>query len=182
MKRIPYKFSYKSFAIELFIAYAVTFTILYFIRLANFPYFELILIIAFTVAIQPWRSSNLLMLIAIGIVIGNYFLNLSLFTYPSIIICYYSVMVFNENYKKKQLFVLVLIFTLVFGFIVMPAIAKSLNSQGKFSIYPYIFPVLMLLLRTVVSCCYWFIDHTAIIFLQLPLFLTGLEYGAILSY
>jgi hypothetical protein len=32
----------------------------------------------------------------------------------------------------------------------------------------------MLLIRTVVSYCYWVIDRTAIIFLQLPLFLTGL--------
>ena len=40
----------------------------------------------------------------------------------------------------------------------------------------------MLLLRTVLSCAYQFIDHTAIIFLQLPLFLTGLEYGAILFF
>jgi hypothetical protein len=40
----------------------------------------------------------------------------------------------------------------------------------------------MLLLRTVLSYSYWMIDHTAIIFLQLPLFLTGLYYGAILSF
>jgi hypothetical protein len=34
-------------------------------------------------------------LIAIPIIIGNYSLNLGFFTYPSIVICYYAVMVFN---------------------------------------------------------------------------------------
>jgi hypothetical protein len=56
----------------------------------------------------------------------------------------------------------------------MPAIFDSLNNQGKSIIYAYIFPIIMLILRTTVSCAYLFIDHTATIFLQLPLFLTGL--------
>lgn len=38
-RKVPYKFSFKSFVIELLVAYVVTFSILYFIRLANFPYF-----------------------------------------------------------------------------------------------------------------------------------------------
>jgi hypothetical protein len=95
MKKIPFKFSFKSFAIELFIAYSVTFALLYFIKLANFPYFEIILTIAFTASIDPWKSSNILVLVAIPIIIGNYSMNLGFFTYPSIIICYYAVMVFN---------------------------------------------------------------------------------------
>ena len=95
MKKIPFKFSYKSFGIELFMAYVVTFAILYFIRLGNFPYFQIILTIAFTASIEPWKSSNLLLLIAIPIIIGNFCLNLGFLTYPSIIICYYAVMAFN---------------------------------------------------------------------------------------
>ena len=122
------------------------------------------------------------MLVAIGIVFGNYFLNLGYFTYPSIAICYYSVMTFTEKHKKKQLFVIICIFTIIFGIIVLPAIATSLLNQGKLSIYPYIFPVLMIFLRTTVSYVFWIIDYTTIIFLQLPLFLTGLEYGTILSF
>ena len=140
------------------------------------------MIIAFTFAVHPWKSSNLLMLIAIGIVFGDHFLGLSVFTYPSIIVCYYSVLAFNEKYKKKQLFVFVLVFTLVFAFIAMRAIANSLFNQGKISTYAFIFPLLMLILRTVLNYCYWSIAKTAVIFLQLPLFLTGLEYGAILSF
>ena len=71
---------------------------------------------------------------------------------------------------------------MVFGFIVMKAIADSLFSQGNISTYAFLFPLFMLILRVTVSFCYWAIDKTAIIFLQLPLFLTGLEYGAILSF
>jgi len=164
------------------VAYSVTFALLYFIRLAEFPYFELILIIAFTAAIHPWRSSNLLVLVAIGIVFGNHFLGLGVLTYPSIIICYYSVMVFNESYKKKQLFVIILIFTMIYGFIILKAIASSLFNQGKISTFAFIFPILILILRITLSYSYWVIEKTAVIFLQLPLFLTGLEYGVILSF
>lgn len=114
------------------------------------------------------------MLIAIAIVFGDHFLNISVFTYPSIIICYYSVLAFNEKYKKKQLFVFVLIFTMVFAFAVMKAIANSLFNQGNITAYVFVFPIFMLILRTTLSCCYWAIEKTAVIFLQLPLFLTGL--------
>jgi hypothetical protein len=122
------------------------------------------------------------MLIAVVIVFGNHFLGLGVFTYPSIVICYYSVLVFNENYKKKQLFVIILIFTMVYGFIILRAIATSLFNQGKISTFAFIFPILMLIIRVTMSYSYWVIEKTAVIFLQLPLFLTGLEYGAILSY
>ena len=157
MKKIPYKFSFKSLLIELVVAYSVTFALLYFIRIAEFPYFELILIIAFTVAVQPWKSSNLLMLIAVGIVFGNHFLGLGVFTYPSIMICYYSVLVFNENHKKKQLFVIMLVLTMVYGFIVLRAIATSLFNQGKISTFAFIFPILMLGIRVTLSYSYWVI-------------------------
>lgn len=39
----------------------------------------------------------------------------------------------------------------------------------------------MFMIRMGLSCCYWAIGHTASIFLQLPLFITGLEYGTILT-
>lgn len=114
----------------------------------------------------------------IPIIFANYFLGLSFFTYPSIVICYYAVLSFNERYKSKQLFVLALVFAIIYGLIVLPAIYRSLQTKLA---YFYIFPVLMFLLRSVLSYCYWVIDHTAVIFLQLPLFVTGLEYGTILT-
>ena len=67
-----------------------------------------------------------------------------------------------------------LIFTMVYGFIILRAISQGLSNQGKLSTYTYIFPLLMLILRTLLSYCYWAIDHTTTIFLQLPLFVTGL--------
>lgn len=39
----------------------------------------------------------------------------------------------------------------------------------------------MFLLRNIVAYSYWAINHTAVIFLQLPLLLTGIEYGTILT-
>jgi hypothetical protein len=126
VKKIPYKFSFKSYFIELFVAYSVTFSILYLIQLANFPYYEIILTIAFTISIDPWKSSNIILLLSIPIIIANFFLNLSFFTYPAIVICYYSVMSFNEKHKSKQVFILVLVLTIIYGLIVLPAIYKSL--------------------------------------------------------
>lgn len=73
-----------------------------------------------------------------------------------------------------------IIFTIVYGMIILPAIYHSLPSQNKIA-YVYVFPLMMLILRSILSYSYWFIDKTAVIFLQLPLFLTGLEYGTILS-
>lgn len=152
MKKVPYKFSFKSLFIELLVAYSVTFVILYFIKLANFPYFEIILTIAFAASIDPWKSSNILVLLAIPILIGNYALNMGFFTYPSILICYYAVMSFNERYKSKQIFVFVLIFTIIFGMIVLPAIYRSMAIKKTFI---YIFPILMFLIRNVLSYSYW---------------------------
>ena len=39
VKKIPYKFSVKSFGMEVFVAYAVTFALLYLIKLGYFPYY-----------------------------------------------------------------------------------------------------------------------------------------------
>jgi hypothetical protein len=61
---------------------------------------------------------------------------------------------------------------------VLPAIYNSLQAKVA---YFYIFPILMFLLRNALGYCYWVIDRTAVIFLQLPLFITGLEYGTILT-
>lgn len=64
----------------------------------------------------------------------------------------------------------------------LKAIAVALVNQGRVSTYAFLFPLFMFILRIVLNYCYWVIGKTAVIFLQLPLFLTGLEYGAILSY
>ena len=71
----------------------------------------------------------------------------------------------------KQLFVLAIIFTIIYGFIILPAIYSSLESKVA---YFYIFPILVFILRTVVNYCFWIIGSTNSLFLQLPLFITGL--------
>lgn len=129
-------------------------------------------------SIDPWKSSSVMLLLAIPIIIANYFLNLSFFTYPAIVICYYSVMSFNEKHKSKQVFILVLVFTIVYGLIILPAIYKSLEIKIAFF---YIFPLLIFFIRLMLNYSYWMIGHSAVIFLQLPLFITGLEYGVILT-
>ena len=88
----------------------------------------MLLIVAFTASVSPWRASNLIMMLAIPMVIVNFVMRLGYFTYPSIAICYFSVLAFNERHKKKQLFVMTLILTIVFGFIILPAIYDSLPS------------------------------------------------------
>jgi hypothetical protein len=45
----------------------------------------------------------------------------------------------------------------------------------------YLFPLLIFLIRLPLSYSYWMIGHSAVIFLQLPLLVTGLEYGVILT-
>jgi hypothetical protein len=77
-------------------------------------------------SIDPWKSSSAILLLAIPITITNYFLNVSFFTYPAIVICYYSVMSFNEKHKSKQVFILVLVLTVLYALIILPAIYKSL--------------------------------------------------------
>lgn len=122
------------------------------------------------------------MLVATCVVIGNHFLGLSAFSYPSIAITYYSLLVFNEKHKKKQLFVLGALLLILFSFLLLPAVSDGLRNQGKLTTYAYIFPLLMLVARTTLAYFYWMIDHTALIYLQLPLLLTGLDYGAVLSF
>lgn len=164
------------------VAYSVTFAVLYLIRAGEFPYFELILTLALTAAVDPWRSSNLLMLVGTCVVLGNHFLGLSVFTYPSIAIAYYSLLVFNERHKRKQLFVLAAFLLIIFSFLLLPAISNGLKSQGKLSTYAFIFPLLMLIARTSLAYFYWLVDRSTLVFLQLPLLLTGLDYGAVLSF
>ena len=119
-------------------------------------------------------------MIGAAIIIANNFSGTSILTYPSIFICYLAVVSFNEANKSKILFVFVLAFTLIYGLIVLPAIYNSLADDRKMAFY-YVFPLLIFILRTINGICYWFINKTAVLFIQLPLFITGLQYGIILT-
>ena len=162
------------------IAYGVTIGICYLISVGNFPYFELFFILGLMVSISPWSNSNLLMVCAMIITICNHYLNVRILTYPSIIICYLSTMIFNEEYKIKIIFILVLVIEMAYGFAFLPGLYNSFAENNKSAFY-YVFPIFMFILRMMVSLLYWMIEHTSIIFLQIPMFILGLEYGVILT-
>ena len=162
------------------IAYGVTIGICYLISVGNFPYFELFFILGLMVSISPWSNSNLLMVCAMIITICNHYLNVRILTYPSIIICYLSTMIFNEEYNIKIIFILVLVIEMTYGFAFLPGLYSSFAENNKSAFY-YVFPIFMFILRMMVSLLYWMIEHTSIIFLQIPMFIMGLEYGIILT-
>jgi hypothetical protein len=81
-KKIRFEFSFLLYLIEIVIGYGIFIGILYLIKLGSFPYFELLLILALTLTIHPWKVSTLLLPVsAIPITIVNNFLGLSSLTY-----------------------------------------------------------------------------------------------------
>ena len=66
-------------------------------------------ILGLMASITPWTTSNLLLVTAMIITLSNHFLNVTILTYPAIIICYLSTLIFNEEYKVKIIFILVLV-------------------------------------------------------------------------
>lgn len=70
----------------------------------------------------------------------------------------------------------------VFGFLVLPKLYTQFQIIGKSDkIYYYVFPLFMFILRNIVQYVYYVIGYSTMLFLQIPLFLIGLEYGTILS-
>ena len=107
----------------------------------------MILIFAFGLSINPYYFSNGLVLTAVVIAIVNNYINMTILTYPSIIICYLAALTFNEKHKIKILFIVVLALYIVFGFVVLPAIYSSLAIDSKIA-YFYIFPLLIFIFTT----------------------------------
>lgn len=82
--------------IELLIGYGVFLGIIFLLRLGNFPYFEVLFIIALTLTIHPWKVSNLILpFTGIPMTIINHYLGLSSLSYLKILICYLGTMAFN---------------------------------------------------------------------------------------
>ena len=138
------------------IAYGVTIGICYLIIAGNFPYFEMFFIVGLMVSITPWTTSNLLLITAMIITLANHFLNVTILTYPAIIICYLSTLIFNEEYKVKIIFILVLVLELAYGFALLPGLYNSFPDANKTTFY-YVFPIFMFLLRMMVALLYWMI-------------------------
>ena len=67
----------------------------------------------------------------------------------------------------------------MFGVFVFPNLYQLLKSTKE--IYFYIFPLFMFLLRNIVQFGYWLIGYSENLYLQITLFLIGLEYGTVLT-
>ena len=120
-----------------------------------------------------------MLITAIPLTIINNYLGLSVLTYPQILFCYLSVMVFNERHKIKILFLLALGLQLIVAFLILPVLYQQLTNGNQ--LYYYLFPLFMFLLRNMVQMIYWIVGYSTGLFLQIPLFIIGLEYGTILS-
>lgn len=79
----------------------------------------------------------------------------------------------------KIIFIFVLIIQVLFGLLVFPNLYQLLKPTQQ--IYFYIFPLFMFLLRNIVQIGYWLIGYSESLFLQITLFLIGLEYGTVLT-
>ena len=140
----------------------------------------MLLILSLTLTIQPFKSSTLIFpLASLPITIANHYMGMSSLTYIQILICYLAVLFFNQRHKIKILFILVIIFQVIAGFLVLPGLYQLLKSQTK--VYYYLFPLIMFVIRSLVQLLYWVLGYSEALFLQIPLFIIGLEYGTILS-
>lgn len=170
-----------SFLGELVLGYGVTIGLMYLIKVSQFPYFYLLLMFGLMNSVSPWSPSNLIMLVGCGIIIGNFFLGVQVLTFPAILVCYFAVLIFNEHHKHKLLFIVVVVGVLVWGFVVVPALFLQFSNIGNRQGFYYVFPLFIFIIRTFLWVAYRWIKYSEYVFLQLPFFILGLEYGVMLT-
>lgn len=117
-----FQFQIYSYLAEVFIAYGLTIGLMYLIKVSDFPFFLILFVFGLMQSIYPWSFTNIIVLLSCAIIIANYFLKIKVLSYPAILICYFSVLLFNEHHKRKIFFLLVLVATLIWGFIVIPSL------------------------------------------------------------
>lgn len=122
-----------------------------------------------------------MIVISCAVIIANFYLQIQVLTLPIIMIFYFSVLIFNEHNKIKLLFIPVIVITMVWGFIVIPSLYAQFVRLQKPSEFYYVFPLFMYMIRVFLYMVYRQIQYTEYIFLQLPFFLTGLEFGIMLT-
>ncbi len=88
-------------------------------------------------------------------------------------------MAFNEKYKLKILFILVIVVQILVGLFMLPAFFKFIGFREE--VYFYLFPLFAFLLRNFVQLVYWILGYSEALFLQIPLFLIGLDYGTVMT-
>lgn len=67
----------------------------------------------------------------------------------------------------------------MFGVLVLPNLYQIFRSSNQ--IYYYVYPLFMFLLRNIIQYGYWLIGYSESLYLQITLFLIGLEYGTVLT-
>ena len=68
----------------------------------------------------------------------------------------------------------------LFGFVILPNIVFKVPIQDKYILY-YIFPWLLVIVKQISAFLNHIIVDSNIFLLQIPLFLTGLSYGMLLT-
>lgn len=148
---------------------------MYLIKVSNFPFFVVLYVFGLMFSISPWSKTNVILpLICLPIIIANFFLGIQILTYPSILLCYFSILIFNEHYKSKLLYIPTLILTILWGFLVIPSVYTSFLNFNNSKGFYYIFPLFMFIIRTTVYIAYRRIKYTEYIYMQLPFFLLGI--------
>ena len=128
---------------------------MYLIKATNFPFFLILYIFGLMFSLYPWSRSNVLfVLICLPIIIANYFMSIQILTYPSILICYFTVLIFNEHHKQKILYIPILILTIIWGFIIIPSVYSSLLKFNNPKTFYYVFPIFMWMIRTTLYATY----------------------------
>jgi hypothetical protein len=77
------------------------------------------------------------------------------------------------------MFILVIVVEIVVGLFALPGFYRLVGEKKE--IYFFMFPLVMFLLRATVQLFYWILGYSEMLFLQIPLFLIGLEYGTVMT-
>ena len=70
---------------------------------------------------------------------------------------------------------------LIWGFIVIPTLYSQLKIGSDNLAFYYVFPIFIFIIRNFLYVCYRWIGFSEYIYLQLPFFLLGLEFGVMMT-
>jgi hypothetical protein len=99
-------------------------------------------IFAFFDSLSPFKYEHLLIFLGYPLLIGNSLLSCEYLSYPTILICYLGVAVFQKHQKVRNLLPIgIFVVLFVYGWIVLPALYTVFYSTVKY-IFIYIYPAL----------------------------------------
>jgi hypothetical protein len=175
------KFSFLHYLVEILLTYGVLAGVNYLYQLQQLPYFLLLGVFAFFDSLSPFKYEHLLIFLGYPLLVGNSLLGCEYLSYPTVLICYLGVAVFQKRNKLRNLlpiYMFVLLF--VYGWIVLPAVYTALPTDFKF-VYLYIFPVLDLLVELLLDMTLILINEPQLLYFELYLFQLGLSFGTAMT-